>query len=158
MLFKQTMNPPSCRARFAENVQNINKFPATVHITWLNYINKGAPAGKRGSFSNYRELWGLLEWHDCIIYFCPQPARPAPSHRLVKPVSGPSPSPAGWPSPQTWWSSMVILTWWWSAWLCCSGWWGWRGARGPQGPEGGSCHTSLLAYSDLAAPKREGTR
>lgn len=90
-----------------------------------------------------------------FIYVFLQQVRPPPDPRLVKPVSGQSPSPAGWPFPQTWWSSMVILTGWWSAWLCCSGWWGWRGARGPQGPEGGSCHTSQPACSDLAAPKRE---
>lgn len=92
-----------------------------------------------------------------FIFFCAA-GEAAPSHRASKPVSGPSPSPAGWPSPQTWWSSMAILTGWWSAWRCCSGWWGWRGARGPQGPEGGSCRTIRPACSDLAAPERTGAR
>lgn len=128
-------------------------------MSWPDYINKAAEHLWQGKLIFNLEkamgLWGLLEWHNLIIYFCLQPLKPPPSPRSIKPVSGRSPSPVGWPSPQTWWSSMVILTGWWSALLCCSGWWGWRGAHGPQGPGEDSCHTSQLACSGLAAPKRE---
>lgn len=50
MLFKQTMNPPSCRAHFAENVQNIHKFPATVHITWQTTLTREPPQEREVHF------------------------------------------------------------------------------------------------------------
>lgn len=160
MPFKQTMNPPNCKAHFAENMFKIStNFPLQYTLpNQTTLTRQQSPSGKRSWSQKDVRLWGLLKWHDHIIYIFLQPARPPPSPGVVKPVSGQSPSPAGWPSPQTWWSSMVILTGWWSALLCCSGWWGWRGARGPQGPEGGSYRTSQPACSDLAAPKRERTR
>lgn len=120
------------------------------------------PPGKENWPPTYRKPWDsevcLNGTTILFIYFFCAAGEATPSHRASKPVSGPSPSPAGWPSPQTWWSSMAILTGWWSAWRCCSGWWGWRGARGPQGPEGGSCRTIRPACSDLAAPERTGAR
>lgn len=158
MQFKQTTNPLSCAACFAENMFKISTFTCyNIHQpTKLRQWGSRAPLTGVVDFSPPWQPWdwGLLEWHSRITYFFLQRVKPPLNPRLVKPVSGQSPSPAGWPSPQTWWSSMVILTGWWSAWQCCSGWWGWRGARGPQGPEGGSYHTSQLACSDLAAQRR----
>lgn len=155
MLFKQT----DCEAHCAERMLKSHRFPATAHVSQANCINEAAERhGKHkwtSSLTETMRLWGLLKWHNLIIYFSLQPVRRRPSARLVKPVSGRSPSPAGWPSPQTWWSSRVIPTGWWSASLCYSGWWGWRGARGPQGPEGGSCRTSRPACSDPATKCKE---
>lgn len=163
MLFKQTMNPPNCKACFAENMFKIStdfllQYTSADQTT---STRQQSTAGKRSRFFTHRKPRDsavCLNGTTILFIFFLQQMKPPPDPRLVKPVSGQSPSPAGWPSPQTWWSSTVIRTGWWSAWLCCSGWWGWRGARGPQGPEGGSCHTSRPACSDLAAPKRERTR
>lgn len=179
MQFKQTVNPLNCEAHVAKNMfWNIHKYPATVHInplntTWTRQQSPlpRPPSGKEMNWpAAYRKPWDsgvclngttvLL----FILFFAVQPARAAPLpgprpprplfRRWSKPVSGRSPSPAGWPSPQTWWSSTVIPSGWWSAWLCCSGWWGWRGARGPRGPGAGSCRTFQPACSDPAARQR----
>lgn len=159
MLFKQTMNPPNCKAHFAENMFKMST-DFLLQYTWADQttLTRQSTSGKGSWFFTYRKPWDsevCLNGTTLLFTFFLQPVRPPPSPRFIKPVSGQSPSPAGWPSPQTWWSSMVILTGWWSALLCCSGWWGRRGARGPQGPGRGSCHTSQPACSDLAAPKRE---
>lgn len=132
---------------------NRHRCPATQHRTNINKATENIRPPIL-CCHNTEKPRGLLEWHGIII-FCFSRSRRGLHPGAFKPVSVRSPSPARWPSPQTWWSSTARPSEWWSAWQCCSGWWAWRGGRGLQGPAAGSQRPSPQAGSDLAASRSD---